>query len=159
MPRNNSLFQVLKPGITKRYLLFVAALMWTFAGGMLFLRGFSMLFLFPRFLWLKIIIGITGGLVFYVLLFAKISLKHTTRILKIQIEKPCLFSFFNFRSYLMMALMISMGIALRTTGVVPMEYLSVFYVSMGIPLTLSAFRFYYNGIYYKKAIQKMFSNQ
>lgn len=147
-----SIFQRLKPGIPKRYLLFVAALMWTFAGGMLLFRGFSMLVLFPRLVWLKIIGCLAAGMVFYSFMFSKISFNHTQRILKMKSEKPCFFSFFNLRSYLMMAFMISMGIALRTTGIVPVEYLSILYVTMGVPLTVSAFRFYFHFIYYKSAI-------
>lgn len=81
----NKILKAIKPGIPKRYLLFVAAFMWTFAGGMLFLRGFSMLILFPRLLWIKILISIIAGLIFYILLFSKISLKHTQRILKMEI--------------------------------------------------------------------------
>lgn len=52
-----------------------------------------------------------------------------------------------------------MGITLRKTGIVPLEYLSVFYIMMGIPLAMSVFRFYYNGIYYKKAIGKSFQTK
>jgi hypothetical protein len=154
MTKLSSIFQLLKPGIPKRNLLFVAALMWTIAGGMLFFRGFSMLFLFHRLLWLKLIGSLTGGLVFYRFMFSKISSKHIQRILKMEIERPCFFSFFKFQSYIMMAVMISMGIALRTNGIVPIEYLSILYVTMGVPLTLSTLRFYYNGIYYQKALAK-----
>ncbi|HET7733197.1 MAG TPA: hypothetical protein VFK73_05095 [Paludibacter sp.] len=141
-----------KPGIPKRYLIFVAALMWTFAGGMLFTRGFGMLLLFHRLLWLKILISIIAGLIFYFLLFSKISYKHTQRIIRMNVEKPCIFSFFNLRSYIMMVLMIGMGITLRSTGIVPMEYLSVLYVTMGVPLTMSAFRFYYYGFRFRLAV-------
>jgi hypothetical protein len=155
MTTAKTILQLFKPGIPKRYLLFVAALVWTFAGGMLFFRGFSMLFLFPRLLWVKLIGSLTGGLFFYKFMFFKISFKHTRRILKMEIERPCFFSFFSFRSYIMMAFMISMGITLRITGIVPIEYLSILYVTMGVPLTMSAFRFYYNGIYYKRAIAKI----
>jgi len=52
-------------------------------------------------------------------------------------------------------LMISMGITLRKTGIVPLEYLSLFYVAMGTPLLMSAFRFYYNGINYKKVVGRV----
>jgi len=39
--------------------------------------------------------------------------------------------------------MISMGIVLRKSEVVSPEYLSFMYVTMGIPLLMSSFRFYY----------------
>ena len=50
-----------------------------------------------------------------------------------------------------MSIMISSGIILRTSGIVPPMYLSVLYLTMGVPLFLSAFRFYYFGIFYKTA--------
>jgi len=81
-------------------------------------------------------------------MFSKISLKHTHRILNMKEALPCLFSFFNFRSYMMMALMISMGITLRTTGWVAPVYLSLLYLMMSVPLLISSIRFYYTGIYY-----------
>ena len=63
---------------------------------------------------------------------------------------PCFFSFFNFRSYLVMFFMIGMGITLRTTGWVPLVYLSYLYLTMSVPLLLSSVRFYYTGIFYRK---------
>lgn len=155
----NSIFKAVKPGIPKRYLLFVAAFMWTFAGGMLLFRGFSML----RFGSIGILteesVGIIAGIAFYIFMFSKISLKHITRILNLQIDKPCLFSFFNWRSYFMMTLMISLGITLRLTGIVPIQYLSLFYVAMGTPLFMSAFRFYYHGFKYRKSIDTFFQSK
>lgn len=82
-------------------------------------------------------------------------MKHSRRIINMEEQRPCLFSFFNFRSYLMMALMISMGILLRKTGIVPLSYLSFFYILMGIPLLMSSFRFYYYGFRYSKAIENL----
>jgi hypothetical protein len=153
MIAKNSIYKILKPGIPKRYLLLVAAFVWTFAGGMLLFRGLSTLILFPRLLWLKIIVCTTAGVIFYIVLFSRISRKHIQRIIRMQIERPCLFSFFNLRSYIMMTLMICLGITLRKTGVIPLEYLSAFYVAMGIPLLLSSFRFYYNSILFKKVVE------
>jgi hypothetical protein len=144
------------PGIPKRYLLLVAALVWTFAGCMLLFRGFSMLLLFPKLLWLKIVISLVAGIIFYFALFSRISKKHAQRIIVMQIERSCLFSFFNLRSYIMMAFMISMGIALRKTGLVPLEYLSLFYVAMGTPLLLSTVQFYYNSIIIRKLSKRLF---
>jgi hypothetical protein len=57
----------------------------------------------------------------------------------------------------MMAVMISSGILLRKSGIVSPEYLSVLYVTMGIPLFLSALRFYYYEIYYRTIIHKKVS--
>ena len=152
--KTKSILQILKPGIPKRYLLFIAALVWTFAGGMLLFRGFSMLQLFPEMYWLKTAGSVIAGIFFYKLLFSKISLKHTLRIVGLKNDRPCVFSFFNWKSYCMMGGMISVGIILRITGIVSLKYLSPFYITMGTPLFLSAFRFYYFGINYQHAMKK-----
>jgi len=139
----NPFFQTFKPGIPKRYLLLVAACFWTFAGGMLLVRGFSVLKFNSSFIEIEEAGSLLAGLVFYKLMFSTISLKHINRILTLKNERPCFFAFFNGRSYLMMAVMMSSGIALRVSGIVPLLYLAPFYIAMGTPLLLSAFRFYY----------------
>lgn len=138
----------LKPAVPKRVLLFVAALLWTFAGSMLLFKGFKMMDPDIQLLWVKLLLALVVGLAFYWKVFAGLSLKHTLRILHMKVEKPCLFAFFNGRSYLMMVLMISMGITLRTTGWVSPRYLSFLYLTMSVPLLLSSVRFYYTGIFY-----------
>lgn len=142
----------IKPGVPKRVLLFVAAAIWTFAGCMLLFKGYKMLDLGSSLLWLQLLCALSCGIIFYLKMFSKLSLKHTLRILNMKEEHPCLFSFFNFRSYLMMALMISMGITLRTTGWVAHVYLSFLYLMMSVPLLISSVRFYYTGVYYRRFI-------
>ncbi|MDP2336676.1 MAG: hypothetical protein Q8N05_09535 [Bacteroidota bacterium] len=137
----------LTPRIPKIYLLLVAALVWMFAGGMLLFRGYSFMMAYPHFLTVKIAGCIIGGLLFFKLLFVRISGKHVLRIQNLPIDHPCLFSFFNWRSYLMMTVMIVSGITLRKTGVISPEYLSLIYITMGIPLLMSSFRFYYSFFY------------
>lgn len=146
--------QSFTPRSSKRNLLFIAAFVWTFAGGMLLTRGILMLGIDSDLLLLRIAIGIVGGLLFFLFMFSKISKKHVERIIGLKIDRPCVFSFFNIRSYVMMTLMISMGIFLRTSGIVPSFDLSVLYVTMGIPLFISAFRFYYSGFSYHSIIKK-----
>lgn len=141
-------FDSFTPRVSKTYLLLVAAIVWTFAGGILLYRGYSMSIPFPHFLVLKIAWCIFAGLVFFMLLFTKISQKHVLRIKNLPIDHPCIFSFFNLKSYLMMAIMIFSGITLRKTGIISPEYLSLIYVTMGIPLLMSSFRFYYSFFYF-----------
>jgi hypothetical protein len=50
-----------------------------------------------------------------------------------------------------MAVMISAGITLRKLQLIESEYMYTFYVSMGIPLLLSAARFFMAGV--KNTIQ------
>ena len=142
-------FSWLKPAVPKRILLFIAAMVWTFAGTMLMFKGYKMLDITSRLLWVKLIIVLAAGIVFYLKVFSKLSMKHTNRILNMKETYPCMFSFFNFRSYLIMLFMIALGITLRTTGWIPFGTLSFLYLMMSVPLFLSSIRFYYTGIYYK----------
>lgn len=142
------IIQKLKPTASKRELLFIAAFFWTFAGIMLLYRGITM----PgKTLLSRFELSIAPGLVFYIFLFSRISLRHIYRITHLESEFPCLFSFFSIRSYFMMFIMISAGILLRVSGIIRPEYLSLLYIIMGVPLLLSAMRFYWHGIKFQSS--------
>ena len=145
----NNLLETFKPAIPRRYLTFVAAFVWLYAGGMLLFKGVSFLDYTQSFLILKLIISTVLGLLFFMLLFTKIAAKHVSRILNIKYEKPCLFSFFNWKSYFMMGSMITLGVLLRVFKVVPIQQLSFLYLVMGIPLLISAFKFFNVGLHQK----------
>ncbi len=129
--------------MSRHNLLFIAGLAWTTAGGILMWRGLDYEIRHSTHLLLNILGGMIIGVPFYIILFAKISRKHIKRIMGMNIPYPCAFSFFNFRSYLMMMLMITTGILLRKFDVINREYLFTFYIGMALPLLVSAFRFYY----------------
>jgi len=142
-----NILEKFKPSISKRSLLLVAGSVWTMAGGILISRALLELWSIHHYIWTEILIGITLGTLFYLVLFARISKKHISRITLITIDNPCFFSFFNFRSYIMMAIMIITGILLRKMDIINHEILYTFYLTMGIPLLVSAFRFFFR---YKK---------
>lgn len=146
------LLDKLKPSVSKKNLLLVAGFAWTVAGGMLISRALLALWSIHHYLWTEILVGIVFGTVFYLVLFARISRKHITRITLITIDNPCFFSFFNFRSYVMMAVMITTGIVLRKMDVINREILYTFYLTMGVPLLVSAFRFFSTWFRNKKAL-------
>lgn len=135
-----------KPAVSKRTLLFVAGCFWTFAGGLLVYRGLWGLIPLHHYLFPEIAVALVAGVFFYVFLFTKISKKHIKRISLIQVDNPCFFSFFNFKSYGLMIIMITTGIILRKTNIISPDYLFAFYFAMGVPLLLSAFRFFVAGI-------------
>jgi hypothetical protein len=130
-----------KPGVPKRHLLMVAAFVWLLAGGLLAFRGIRNI---PagEWQWWKVVIALTGGILFFRVLFLRISTKHIRRINSLEILRPCVFSFFDFRSYLMMALMITMGITVRKLHLVSNAAISYFFITMAIPLVISAVRFF-----------------
>jgi hypothetical protein len=144
--QRENIFNKYKPGVSRRTLLLIAGCVWTFAGGILITRGLIKLIEANHFLFPEIILGIIFGIVFYLILFARISRKHINRIKVIKIEDPCFFSFFNFRSYLMMAIMITGGIGLRKLNVINPDILYTFFLAMGLPLLISAYRFFYSWV-------------
>jgi len=133
-----------KPSVSRHNLLLIAGLAWTTAGGILLWRGLDYEIRHSSHIWLNILAGVVIGVIFYLILFAKISLKHIKRIKGLTIPYPCAFSFFNIRSYILMMIMITAGIFLRNLELVNKEYLFTFYIGMAFPLLISAFRFYYS---------------
>lgn len=135
-----------KPAVPRRTLLLIAGVVWSTGGGFLIIRGILRLIEIDHLLFIDLIAGIITGIGFYLLLFAKISKQHITRITLIKVDNPCFFSFFNFRSYLMMGIMISAGITLRKLDIINHEILYTYFITMGLPLLISAYRFFYSYI-------------
>ena len=142
----------IKPGVKRRTLLLIAGCAWSIAGGILIFRSLVHLIGVNSHLVLEIGIGIIFGSLFYLILFTRISKKHITRIQLITIDNPCFFSFFNFRSYLLMGIMISGGITLRLSGLINPDIIYTFFLCMGIPLLVSAWRFFYSYVKNEKSL-------
>ena len=137
---------LLKPTTTRRGLLFMAGMVWAMAGGILAYRGVSFIdeaALHPVVLFL---IGAAGGALFFGIMFRRISARHIYRIVHISHEHPCLFSFLSWKSYLLMACMITLGVLLRSAAFIPREEIGTAYVMMAIPLLASSFRFFRTGV-------------
>lgn len=71
--------------------------------------------------------------------FLRIVDKNLRRILSMD-GKKCLFAFIPWRSYLIIAVMIAMGITLRHSAI-PKQYLAVLYIGIGLALILSSVRY------------------
>jgi hypothetical protein len=83
--------------------------------------------------------------------FLKIADKNLNRLLPLT-EKRCVFSFITWRSYGIILIMVSMGIALRHSSI-PKRYLSILYNGIGLALFLSGiryFRFFLRLLFVKK---------
>ena len=137
---------LLKPTTTRRGLFFMAGVAWAVAGGILGYRGVRFIdeaALHPVVFFL---IGAAGGALFFALMFRRISARHILRILHIPHERPCMFSFLSWKSYIMMALMISLGVFMRSASFIPREQLGTFYITMAVPLLASSVRFFRTGV-------------
>lgn len=137
-------FRHLTPRVSKRTLFFIAGIVWTIAGGILLYRGMLMMMGNGSFYYVPFAISVLGGILFYVFLFSKISVRYVEHIHSITHERPSAFSFFDRKGYFMMLGMITLGISLRSSGLVPASIMSVVYVTMGIPLAVSSVNFYKN---------------
>lgn len=134
--------------VTKKILFFFASFVWFFASTILLFRGFSSLTASDALTLPAILIITVSGLIFYMLLFKRVSTKIITRLRALPGKRARFYSFFSLRSYLMMFFMISFGIGLKHTGLLPELWFYYFLPVMAIPLLVSSIRFCINGIQY-----------
>jgi hypothetical protein len=129
------------PRVDKRTLVFLAGLMWCGVGVMLVRYAVS---------WLSLLTG--KEQIFYYIAgfmiampvhhfgFLKIADKNLNRLTPLT-EKKCLFSFITWRSYIIILIMVTMGLALRHSSL-PKRYLSILYNGIGLALFLSGIRYF-----------------
>ena len=79
-----------------------------------------------------------------VFIFGKMVKKHTERILLYEDEQQNVFRFFDTRSYLIMAFMMTLGIGLRVSGVVPNGFIAYFYTGLGASLLTAGVLFIFH---------------
>jgi len=131
---------IIKPAVPKTVLLVLAALAWFCVGTMLLVLACRWLsdthsaggFLYGA-------AGIAAGLLVHRFGFQKIAAKNIRRILPIQ-DKRCVFSFFTWRSYLIIVIMVTMGRMLRHSAI-PKPWLAIVYTTIGLALLLSSFKY------------------
>ncbi len=126
--------------VTKKILMFIAGLMWLLVG--------VMLLNYAR-LWLslesgKIMIlysgaGVLSALIIHHFGFLRVADKNLQRIFSMK-ERVSVFSFLTWKSYILIAVMITMGITLRHSAI-PKKYLAVLYIGIGLALALSSIRY------------------
>ena len=130
----------IKPAVNKRVLLFLAGFMWLGVGTMLLFLSFSWLNAFrARGSFLFGGIGLIVALVVHHFGFLKIVDKNLGRILPMEGTK-CVFSFITWKSYIIVAVMVTMGAMLRHSPI-PKPYLSILYIGIGMALLLSSVRY------------------
>ncbi|HEX8960612.1 MAG TPA: hypothetical protein VF775_03485 [Geobacteraceae bacterium] len=135
-----------KPSATKSGLLFMGGLFWAFAGALLVLRGLGLFSVPVRQAPLFVSLALVGAVLFYKLMFERVSFRYISRILALQEQRPCLFSFLNLRGYLTMVLMIGLGLSLRWSGLLPGDDLGTLYLAIGLPLAASSRHFFRQGL-------------
>lgn len=131
----------LKPSVSRWVLLLFAGLLWIGAGSMLLTFAFRWLHEeHPRHVFLWVGAGVLGSLLIHHFGFLQIVDKNLNRILPID-GKRCFFSFMPWKSYILIVLMMSIGMALRHLPI-PRQYLASLYIAIGLALILSSIRYF-----------------
>lgn len=118
--------------VNKHTLILIAGIVWAIAGfnivriGLLAYQG--------NFTWWRGLLSIAVYAAFQIFVFGKMVKKHTGRILQYKEERQNFFRFFDTKSYLIMAFMMTLGIGLRVSGIVPNTFIAFFYTGLGASL-------------------------
>lgn len=142
----NDVFYRLKPGVPKQVLFFIAASFWGFASYRILHVAVGLLIHSGHSLWYAISGGVIGFVLFYRFVFYRVSNRYINRIRLLDIRRPCLFSFFDLRGYILMSIMITCGILFSRYVHLPVGYVAGFYLSLGLSLLVSAGQYIVAGI-------------
>ncbi len=126
--------------VTKKVLMFIAGLMWLLVGIML--MNYARIWLSPeseKIVFIFAGAGVLSALIIHHFGFLRVADKNLKRILSME-EKVSVFSFISWKSYVLIAGMITLGITLRHSAV-PKNYLAVLYIGIGMALFLSSIRY------------------
>lgn len=137
-----SIAEKFKPVASKKILLIIAGSMWICVGSMLAFLAITWLGNYRGDPWFFAVPGFIAALLIHHFGFAKIVEKNLQRISRLP-NKPCVFSFISWKSYLIIIIMVAMGITLRHSSI-PKQYLSVLYLGIGLALFLSSIRYFRN---------------
>lgn len=129
------------PSVPKVWLLAIAGVMWT--GVSILLLSYAISWLTNPLSMINLLLGFLGVIISIVAnyyQFSKLAKKNIGRILALN-DKACLFSFQAWKGYLIIAIMVTGGILLRSS-VIPKPYLAVVYAGIGGALLQASVNYY-----------------
>ena len=134
--------QKYNPAVDKKVLIALSGIMWLVVGIILCSRAVNWLSQtgVKNSMWL-LISGIILSLLIHHFGFLRLVYNNLERILS-QKDKVCIFAFQAWKSYLIIAIMIGIGIALRHSSL-PKHYLSVIYIGFGGAMLLSSLKYFW----------------
>jgi hypothetical protein len=132
--------QRFKPAVSRRLLLLLAGLMWIGVGSLLLSLAVGWLRVGDaRHPYLLAGLGTIAALCIHHFGFLRVVDRNLARILP-RPGKRCAFAFMSWKSYVTVAIMMAMGIALRHSSI-PKPPLAVLYIGIGLALVLSSIRY------------------
>ncbi|HPA17187.1 MAG TPA: hypothetical protein PLU30_05535 [Verrucomicrobiae bacterium] len=133
--------RVPKPAVPRSWLAVIAGLLWFAVGLMLDVRAVVWIReLRPLASVLALAAGLCFGLVMFLLVLTRIARKNLRRLASLP-DQPCLFAFQGWHSYLIIAFMVTLGIALRHSSL-PHAVLAATYLGVGTALIMASLLVY-----------------
>lgn len=133
--------------VKKKTLLLIACAVWSVAGFNILRIG--ILSYSPYISVINILLSMAVFTVFQYFIFGRLVKKHTARIQNYEEERHFFMKFFDIKSFIIMAVMISGGIYLRASSLAPERFIAVFYTGLGSSLLLAGILFGKNFLQYK----------
>lgn len=125
--------------VKKRVLLLFAGIVWLIAGFNVLRIGIICYKEYKTFL--NFFISFLVFLIFQIFIFSRLVKKHTRRIHSYENEKQFFLNFFDLKSFIIMVIMISGGIIIRSFNLAPEIFIATFYTGLGASLMLAGILF------------------
>jgi len=136
-----SMIAKLRPAVPRYYLFGLAGLFWTFAGVVLCGRAVVWLDVFPLEIEVAVeTFSVAIAIVGYIMLFVPVVQKNIDRIDRLPAH-ACVFAFTAWRGYVVIGVMMTIGIMLRTTSI-PRQWLAIVYTVMGVILLIGSIKLF-----------------
>lgn len=131
-----------KPGVQKHWLLLISGIIWSGVGVLLVRIAFRWI---PQFTSQEKLLVMTGGVLLGLAIayfgFSIVVRKNIRRIFGYR-DLVCVFAFQEWKSYVLIAVMMSMGIFLRSTSLIPRQLVTPVYIGIGVAMFLDSFLYY-----------------
>ncbi len=142
-----------KPTVRNYWLLILSGLMWSGVGVLLNYLAMNWLMRYQHNIAIfAAIIGVILGVGIAVFGFSKIANKNIHRILNFP-NRVCLFAFQEWKGYILIGVMMTIGIYLRHSKFVSKLLLSLIYIGIGSALFFSSFLYYRKFVNCKSSIK------
>ncbi|MBU0529520.1 hypothetical protein KKF86_07180, partial [bacterium] len=121
-------YSKLKPAVNRKWLIIISGLIWSGVGIFLNILAIDWFKSFNNMqIFISGIIGLLAGWSIARFGFGNIANKNVNRILAYP-KHACVFAFQEWKSYILIAIMMTLGIFLRTAGLIPKYILAPMYI-------------------------------
>lgn len=130
-------------------LLLIAAIVWGAAG--VNIAAIGLCAYAPYWSALNVALSAAVYALFTAFVFLRLTRKHTQRITGYTDSSQYFWKFFDLKSFIIMAAMITLGVSLRSSPAVPQVFIAVFYTGLGFSLITAGIVFAVN---YARAVRR-----